>query len=204
MLILVWIGTEVAGGSTNLEVLRQFGMRRPLWGFSEHPWRLLASLFLHYGFFHLLANLLGLGMLGVSLERSSGAPAVVFIFLFSGLCGALASVEWAPQMASLGASGGVFGLAGAELVMLWRLQVGTRSWRLLTSAVLLAVLILIGGQGQLGPYTVDRHGHLGGLAGGLLASLALRPRLDWRRAVPLLALLGVAVGWETSRGPKLF
>lgn len=200
----MWLATEFAGGSTHLDVLRQFGMRRALWGFSEQPWRLFASMLLHYGLFHLICNLLGLLLLGTVLERSCGAPAVVFVFLFAGLAGGLASMRWSPQTATVGASGAVFGLAGAVLVLLWRLGIGTRGWRLATTAVLLALLVLLGGMSRFGPYYVDRWGHLGGLAGGLLACLALRPRLDWRVALPLAGLLGGAVYGETSRGPKLF
>jgi rhomboid protease GluP len=204
VLVGMWLATEIAGGSTNLEVLRQFGMRRPLWGFSEHPWRLFASIFLHYGLFHLLSNLLAQLLLGAAVERQCGAPAVVFVFLFAGLCGGLASLRWSPQAGTVGASGAVFGLAGVELMLLWRCGVGTLRWRLMTTAVMVALFGLLGFQERLGPYSVDRWGHLGGLAGGLLASLALRPRLDWRVAVPLAGLLGGAMVGETSRGPKLF
>jgi len=200
----MWVATELAGGSTNPEVLRHFGMRRPLWGFSEHPWRLFASMFLHYGLFHLVSNLLALLMVGAAVERQCGGAAVVFVFLFAGLAGGLASLRWAPQAGSVGASGAVFGLAAVELTLLWRFAVGSLRWRLVTTAVMVALFGLLGFQERLGPYSVDRWGHLGGMAGGLLASLALRPRLDWRVALPLTGLLGGAVLGETSRGPKLF
>lgn len=200
----MWLATEFAGGSTNPEVLHRFGMRRPLWGFSEHPWRLFASLLLHYGAIHLASNLLTLLLLGTSVERQCGPPAVLFVFLFAGLCGGLASLRWSPQAGTVGASGAIFGLAGAELVLLWRFAVGTLRWRVVTTVACLSLLVLLGGQSRWGPYLVDRWGHLGGLAGGLLASLALRPRLDWRVALPLAGLLGGAIYGETSRGPKLF
>lgn len=125
------------------------------------PWRLLSSAFLHYGLFHLVMNMLALLVLGVDLERYLGRARFVAVYLVSALFGGAAVTLFAdPFSATVGASGGVFGLLGAAVVIL---RANGGDLRPLISVLVLNLVIsLLPGISLLG--------HLGGLVGGMLAA----------------------------------
>ncbi len=98
-------------------------------------WRLLTSIFLHGSVVHLLLNNISLHALGALTEWTAGKRRFVAIYLLSGIGGnvcsyAMTSGTSEEQIASLGASGAIFGLAGALLVFFWRNQVCVYSHRL--------------------------------------------------------------------------
>jgi membrane associated rhomboid family serine protease len=96
----------------------------PLEGVSEGQWyRLLTSMFLHQEPWHIAFNMLGLWWLGGPLEAAFGRARYLTLYLLSGLAGsALTYLLEAPNQASLGASGAVFGLLGATVVLVRRLN----------------------------------------------------------------------------------
>ncbi len=77
------------------------------------PWRLLASMFLHFGAIHLLMNMVALVDAGRLVERIFGHARFAAVYLTAGLCGSIASLVVHPQVVSAGASGAVFGVYGA-------------------------------------------------------------------------------------------
>lgn len=86
-------------------------------------WRLLTPLFLHSGLGHLFANLLVQVRLGVSLELLWGRWKWLPIYVLSGIYAALASCVCLPDTLSVGCSGAICGLLGAEIVYImvnWR------------------------------------------------------------------------------------
>ena len=118
--IFVFLLETMRGGSLNREVAMKFGaqytpaLQRGEW------YRLFTSMFLHFGFIHLLCNMYSLYNLGPALERFFGIPAFLFLYLVSGFCGNILSsvVECGTgnYKLSAGASGAVFGLLGSYLV----------------------------------------------------------------------------------------
>jgi membrane associated rhomboid family serine protease len=174
-------------------------------------WRVLSGTLLHASASHLVLNLLGLLSFGVALERRFGRWRVAAICLVSWITGgALALLSQAVTI--VGASGIVFGLAGAWLGQL-------RSMRELPQSRL--ALILIGGllvfnlaSGIWTPQ-VSFLGHLGGLLGGLALALWYAPRIDmadaarsqnrWLRAGvgASAALLLACAGYGLSHGGSL-
>ena len=164
-----------------------FGLSRATVGDGE-VWRLVTSGFLHYGPFHLAANMLGLYILGSMLEPSLGRlrfGIVYFVSLLAGAFGALALTEVG---FTAGASGGVFGLMGAAVVIFRRrgipiMESGLGLWLLLNLMMSFRPGISLGG-------------HLGGLAGGFLATYVLtelqeRFRLPRPAAYALAGAVGV-------------
>src|SRR5689334_3519954 len=82
-------------------------------------WRLASPMVLHGSFEHLLGNMLALYVLGVALEHALGRERTLVVFLGSGVAGSLLSVAMQPGP-SVGASGAIFGMMGALVVLLHR------------------------------------------------------------------------------------
>jgi membrane associated rhomboid family serine protease len=137
-------------------------------------WRLLTFGLLHSGFIHLLLNCLLLIIAGPILERRIGAFRMLGIFaassIASGVAIMLKHVLWPAAGVSVGASGGMFGLLGASLL----LSIGGRdasrreTW-------LLAVVLVCGLAYSLFP-GISMVGHLTGLAVGGAAGLFAQGR----------------------------
>ena len=137
-------------------------------------WRFATYSFLHFNWVHLLVNALLLFWIGGILEKRMGMALTGAIYLCSVLSSALVILlvhSWYPKMgATVGASGGMFGLVGATLVVSYR-DAGfagqasrLRTWLWLVLLIGLAISFLP---------EVSMAGHIGGLIGGpLLASIA--------------------------------
>src|SRR5258706_5632500 len=82
-------------------------------------WRVVTSMFLHYGAAHLAGNMVCLVFLRF-LEREFGHAGFAAIYIVSGVIGGVGSAAINAYFVSAGASGGVYGLLGACAVTLWR------------------------------------------------------------------------------------
>jgi len=128
-------------------------------------WRLFTVALVHGGFFHLGFNLYALHIIGTPVEQFFGRTRYIIILLASLFFGSLASALFNnPYIASVGASGMVFGLFGALALISARVGV---EWRGIIGIVLInfALGFIIGG--------VDWRAHVGGLLGGTLTTLIL-------------------------------
>jgi tetratricopeptide (TPR) repeat protein/membrane associated rhomboid family serine protease len=111
----VLVGMELAGGSTNPQVLLRFGAKfNPLIWHGEW-WRLFTMMFLHIGFIHFFFNSYALFVLGWAVEPCIGRVRYVALYLLSGISGSLLSTIFSATTISAGASGAIFGVAGAAL-----------------------------------------------------------------------------------------
>jgi rhomboid protease GluP len=190
--------------------LLRFGASEQVHVRAGEYWRLLTPLFLHIGVAHLAVNsYFGFGWCA-AIERELGKARFLFIYLVSGVAGGAASVA-GHQAVSAGASGAIFGVIGATLILRRRLL---PSWRAAlddppTKSVLINIAILV----VLG-FTVvpmDHFAHFGGaLAGAALAWLLTAPkpsRSGWAAmGLAFVALLLVAIrpGWPSRRqAPQL-
>jgi rhomboid protease GluP len=171
------------------------------------PWRLFASLFLHYGAIHLLFNMAVLWQAGLLTERMFGPLEFVVLYLAAGLCGGVASLVVHPEVRSAGASGAVFGVYGALGALLWRQR------RAIPGPVLEQLkrtgLTFLGYNlvyGFILP-NVDVAAHVGGLLGGAAAgALLARPLVIGRPValgrVALVAVLSLAAAAAAQRLPR--
>jgi len=147
-----------------LQILRWGSDYGPL-VLGPEPWRLLTSMFIHIGIIHLAFNMWCLWSLGDMAEHLYGRAVFLTIYLGAGLCGSYLSLAWHPMRASAGASGAIFGIAGALIAAF---KFGNLSIaqviinRALRSVAFFAVANLVIG---LGPQ-IDNLAHLGGLLGG--------------------------------------
>jgi membrane associated rhomboid family serine protease len=128
-------------------------------------WRLITVALVHGGFFHLGFNLYALHILGTPVELYFGRNKYILILVTSLIIGSLASALFNnPLIASVGASGMVFGLFGSLTLIGARVGV---EWRGIIGIVLInfALGFVLGG--------IDWRAHIGGLLGGSLITLTL-------------------------------
>lgn len=149
------------------------------------PWRLLTSVFLHASFWHIGLNMLALWMIGRSLEPLLGHTRFVVLYLLSGIGGSVGVALLAPGTWVVGASGAVFGLLGALLVI--GRHIGANITGIL---IVLGINLVIG---FLPGYNIAWQAHLGGLLVGALIGLIFA-RTRTRAARPAQILLVVATG----------
>jgi rhomboid protease GluP len=185
-------------------MVRGVGLRAPSsqdlldWGACHGPlikagqwWRLVTSVFVHIGVVHLAFNGYATWILGRAVERLQGAWRLAVFFAFGALAGGAASLWWSPLSISAGASGGLFGVAGALGAMYLRfrrdlpalMRQGLRSW-LTTILFYNAIFLVMPG--------IDAAAHVGGIAGGFLMGLALARPPRKQRAPSILGLAAAA------------
>lgn len=133
-------------------------------------WRLITPIMLHAGLFHLLINVFTQCMFGIQLEREWGASQIAVIYAVAGIYGNVLSVLFAPNALSIGCSGSVFGLFGAQvayIVGMWR-QLGDLQKKMLLLSLGLSFLFIFAFSFGVG---VDMSAHLGGFLAGLVLGL---------------------------------
>ena len=210
--IAVFLATALASGSAiNIsgEVNFHYGANFGPYTLSGEWWRLLTYMFLHGGAMHIFFNMWCLWDLGRLCESLYGRWTFAGIYLITGVSGGLASIAWNPRVLSVGASGAIFGLAGALIASFYLGEFSLPRVAIsgtLRSLVIFAVFNL--GFGQLFG-GIDNACHIGGLVSGLvlgalIARLAPQSDAPLRRAtvvgVVVLGLLAAGFGVRQWRG----
>jgi len=150
-------------------------------GVAEGEWyRLVTAMFLHGAIYHVGMNMLVLWFIGPPLEEYFGHWRYALVYLVSGLAGSAGALIWSPNVPTVGASGAIFGIMGAALVLEAR-----RIWVFGGQAMGLVVFNLV--ITFLFP-GISVGGHVGGLIGGALCALGFT---SFRRQ-PALATLSIA------------
>jgi membrane associated rhomboid family serine protease len=192
--VLVFLLIQFAGPETRGRILTDYaligfgGSAEGTIGVADGEWyRLLTATFLHQMTFHLFANMLALWFLGPPLEALLGRLRFAALYLLSALGGSAASYAISdPNGFSIGASGAVFGLIGAMLVIGRKLQYDLRMF-----VMVLAFNVVIG---FLPGLNIDWRAHFGGLVVGLFLGFAFAYAPHARRnLLHLLACLAVVV-----------
>lgn len=125
-------------------------------------YRLITVALTHAGLLHLGFNMYALMVLGNPLEAAFGARKLLLVFFFSLLTGSLTSAYFASATSySVGASGAIFGLFGAMVIVGNRIGAEVRSIYVIIG-INFAIGFALGG--------VDWKAHLGGLIGGLISA----------------------------------
>jgi rhomboid protease GluP len=209
--VAVFLGMALSGST-----IMEFPISESLhWGanvgaltFSGEWWRLLTCVFVHGGLIHIAFNMWCLWNLGALCESLYGRWTYVAIYLICGVGASLTTAAWNPFRASVGASGAIFGLAGALLAAFklgeFSVPRGALSGTLRSLGAFVVYNLLFG----LLP-GIDNTAHIGGLitgliVGGLIALIApLQQQAPRRVAILLavtLALAVIAVGAAHYRG----
>ena len=157
------LGPQSAYDTSNLSC-QMGGFLLP--GFSDGAyWQVVTSMFTHVAVWHIAFNMLALWFLGPQLELAIGRARFLALYFLSGLAGSVL-VTWAGPVygGTHGASGAIFGLMGALLVLAIKVggnvqQIGM--WLLLNLVITFAFP------------NVSWQGHLGGFVGGALVALVI-------------------------------
>ena len=192
--VLAYIGTVVSGASVGgslggNSLLAKAALDGPDVANGE-VWRIVTSGFMHYGFLHLLFNMYALYILGQLLEPAIGRLRFGLIYFVALICGSVGALILSPHGLTAGASGAVFGLMSAAILVMRNRGINPMESGL---GVWLGLNLLI-------TFTVSHisiGGHLGGLIGGGLVTLILvelpdRVRLPRWGADAAAVLVGVA------------
>jgi rhomboid protease GluP len=167
------------GGSTSSFTLHRLGaLEFSAVRFDGEYWRLLTSLFLHYGPLHLLFNLYALFVIGPGLEEAIGSIRFVICYLLSGLGSGIgvlllriAGLNSADQL--VGASGCVMGLVGVWAGLLLRHRHAPMAGRRLKNIL---VIVAIQTAFDLSTPQISMAAHMSGLVTGVALGLILAPR----------------------------
>lgn len=164
----IFDGIDALRSITNYTALKMGANFAPLIRQGE-VWRVITYMFLHASLLHLIVNMYSLYALGASVENFLGRWKFIVVYLVSGICGGLLSAATGSNTISVGASGAIFGLAGALLYFgyHYRTYLGEAIKKQIIPIILINLLIgyLIAG--------IDNFGHIGGLIGGILCTMAL-------------------------------
>jgi len=213
--VMVFVAMVLASGPSldfPGQVMVHFGANFGPYTLSGDWWRLLTYMFLHGGLMHIAFNMWCLWDLGALCESLYGRWTFACIYLITGIAGGLASVAWNPGVLSVGASGAIFGLAGALLASFYLGEFSVP--RIAIQGTLRSLLFFVGFNVLFGTMIsgIDNACHFGGLISGLiLGALIARvaPQHDavLRRvgvlSVVALALAASAIGVQRWRGAPM-
>lgn len=150
-------------------------------------WQLFTSGFAHVAIWHIATNMLVLWFIGPTIEQILGRVRYLVVYLLS-LFGGSVAVMWfsSPTSATVGASGAIFGMLGALLVLAIRGKGDVRSVMMWIGLNLAVTVIGYG--------TISWQGHVGGLVAGLAAAaiIVYAPRTQRRSRTQWLLLAGLS------------
>lgn len=145
------------------------------------PWRLLTAALVHSGFWHIGLNMLALWLMGRSLEPLLGRWRFLTLYVLSALGGSVAVALLSFTTPVVGASGAIFGLFGA-LIVIGR-HIGANIGGI---AIILAINLAIG---FIPGFNVSWQAHVGGLVVGALVGLVYARTRSVRRRGLQIGLL---------------
>ncbi|WP_297062532.1 rhomboid family intramembrane serine protease [Thermococcus sp.] len=164
-----WISDNVLGvlGQWNYAVL-----------YLHAWWQPFTAMFVHVNIIHIGFNMYFLLVMGSQLERIIGSSRVAMVYLISGLAGNLLTLFLLPpNVVSAGASGALFGIAGA-LITITGVVGGNMQMAIINAFVLFLINSFLPG--------VNAYAHLGGLIMGMLIGYyygkVIRRKLTWAYA----------------------
>jgi rhomboid protease GluP len=187
--------TGVSPVAPSIPQLLKWGANYGPLSLGAEPWRILASNYVHGGIIHIALNMWCLWSLGFLAERVFDPWTYVLTYTFCGLAGSIASLWWHPTAVGVGASGAIFGLAGALISALYlgHLPISKQA----VQGTLKSLLMFAGYNLFFGAAVkvVDNSAHIGGLLAGLALGAVLAKHLmappevrdGWRRGVFVVA-----------------
>jgi len=208
--VAVFVGMLLSGASPMSPtgaVLLNWGANYGPYTLTGQSWRLLTSCFVHIGIIHIAFNMWCLWSLGALAERLYGRITFACVYLLCGISGSIGSVLWhTTPTVSAGASGAIFGLAGAVIASL---KLGEFSSAGMAQGTIQSLIAFVGYNVVFGAISgmTDNACHAGGLLAGLvlgalIAKAAPSPRLAPRLGIFVLvaAILGGCMyGLQRSR-----
>jgi rhomboid protease GluP len=165
--VMLLSGVSMLGNPSGQDLVRWGANFGPLTVGGEW-WRLLTCVFIHGGLLHIAFNMWCLWDLGRLAESVYGHWTFAAVYFLSGVSASLASVIWNPVILSVGASGAIFGIAGALIASFYLGEFSLP--RAAMSGMLRSVVMFVGYNLFFGAVIArtDNAAHIGGLLMGLL------------------------------------
>lgn len=173
-------------GKESGELLKQGGIFEAAIDDNGQSWRIFTSAFLHAGWPHLAGNLVALVFLSFMLGLSVGGLRLVLVYMVSILASAYMVLLFDGSALTVGASGAIFGLAGAGLLVAIR----RRNW---LGILLVGVWMVSGVLMSFAAPEISLSGHAGGLIGGMLIGALLVGEERSLRKTPLIAAISIGL-----------
>jgi membrane associated rhomboid family serine protease len=182
-------GASLGGGAQGGWVFEHGALYGPLVAHNHEYWRLLTAGFLHDGLWHILVNMFSLYFVGAALEPAVARVNFLAIYFASLLAGSFGALLSSPSIPTLGASGAIFGIFGA-LIVLARNR-GIPLWQSGLGVVLLINLLF-----SFSFKGISVGAHIGGLIAGVICGAAIVEFSERRRmpAAGLAVCALIAVG----------
>lgn len=178
-LVAVNVLVFVASGFGRTSVIDRFGMWPNGVHYLHQNYRLFTAMFLHLNFLHIAFNMVALVIVGPAVEVMLGKSRFLALYLIAGLGGSVLSYLLSPAAdVGAGASGAIFGVMGAYVVLAHR-----RRQPLGQVVILIVLNLVIGFAGD-----IDWRAHLGGLAVGSALAWVYDHASDLRRTAHVVAL----------------
>lgn len=141
--VLVYMILEILGNTENSEFMVRMGAVWPPYVKQGEYWRLFTATFMHFGFEHILNNMLVLICAGPILEKAMGHIKYLCLYLIAGVGGSTLSyvqmIARGKYDVSAGASGAIFGIIGA---LLWIVMIHKGRYESLTGKGLLFMIVI--------------------------------------------------------------
>jgi membrane associated rhomboid family serine protease len=181
--VVVYLITAVQGAGVNAPGGRLFNdmfLYGPAVGQGDW-WRLITAAFLHASILHIGLNMYVLWIIGAPVEQYLGRARFLGLYFVSGLAGSAGALVLTPTALTVGASGAIFGILGALLIIEWQ-TTGRLAGNAMTWIVINLALSFVISNVSIG-------GHVGGLIGGILVTLSFA---NWGRGHAAYGKIGVA------------
>jgi membrane associated rhomboid family serine protease len=192
--VVIYLITAVQGHGLNQpggSLFEKWALYGPLVAHGDW-WRLVTSMFLHGFILHIVFNMIALWYIGRPVEQYLGSLRYVLLYFVSGLAGSAGALVTSPHAVTVGASGAIFGVLGAMLILEWN-ATGKFGG---AAATLIAINLIFNFAYNGAGGNISIGGHIGGLIGGILCTLAFanfgRGHAAYGR-VGLRSILGVIV-----------
>ncbi|HVS85094.1 MAG TPA: rhomboid family intramembrane serine protease [Gaiellaceae bacterium] len=184
--VAIYLVTAVQGGGLNApggSLFYKWVLFGPYVGHGDW-WRLVTAMFLHGSILHIAFNMFALWVIGSPVEHYLGAERYLGLYFVSGLAGSAGALLQTPTTPVVGASGAIFGVLGAMLIIEYqatgRLAGNAMTWIVINLAIGFAIP------------NVSWGGHVGGVIGGILITLAYSQARRGREAYGRLGPIGGA------------
>ncbi|WP_251861213.1 rhomboid family intramembrane serine protease [Clostridium sp. Marseille-Q2269] len=169
--IFMYLITAFLSGNifnSNIKVLVFLGAKVNSFISNGQYYRLITAMFLHGGLIHLALNMYALNSIGPLVEMYFGKVKYLIIYFISGILSSYFSYVFSPSV-SIGASGAIFGILGATLIIAYRNRKRGGKEFLNNIISVIGINLILG----FSIPNVDNFGHIGGLIGGVIVTLVL-------------------------------
>lgn len=188
------------------ETLIKLGALSVTTTYGGQEWRMLSSMFLHFGLLHLLFNMYMLWYVGPAVERFFGSLKFLTIYMFAGLGGSISMLFWNPAEVGVGASGAIFGIFGGLLAFFQARKSDFPPGLFKSNMAALVIFLLFTLMVGFVQPNIANSAHLGGLVFGYVVAMAIMPRepedihWHWRDTMfMLLVVLAMGLLFEFER-----